>query len=208
MCIAYIIIIIKGNKGFNTLTHTHNNKINCVSQIWIWDADQSWSQGPRSGHGGRFCPATNGTWGWASALVAGWRQAEEAEQDVGEGAVDWGGAYCTLRSNDLDSCQRHGHSPAVSGLALGQKRSRKHMFKDVFYLNKNWISSVWAWLQERRVDKARCILDSPSALSQWGQITFWPFAGVFASIFPSNICFCLAHITEEAEVISVEAESN
>ena len=150
MCIAYIIIIIKRNKRFNTLTHTHNNKINCVSQIWIWDADQSWSQRPRSGYGGRFCPATNGTWGWASALVAGWRQAEEAEQGVGEGAVDRGGAYCALRSNDLDSCQHHGHSLAVSGLALGQKRSRKQMFKDVFYLNKNWISSVWAWLQERQ----------------------------------------------------------
>lgn len=25
-------------------------------------------------------------------FVAGWRQAEEAKQDVGEGAVDWGGA--------------------------------------------------------------------------------------------------------------------
>ena len=41
--------------------------------------------------------------------------------------------YCTLRSSDPDSCQHHGHSLAVSGLALGQKRSRNHMYKDVFY---------------------------------------------------------------------------
>ena len=59
-----------------------------------------------------------------------------------------------------------------------------------------------------RVDKTRSTLDSPSALSQRDQIAFWPLARVFASMFPNNICFCLAHITEEAEVISVEAESN
>ena len=74
--------------------------------------------------------------------------------------------YCTLRSSERDSCQHHGHSLAVSGLALGQKKSRKHMYKDVFYLNKTEFLVSEHGCKKGRVDKARCILGSPSALSQ------------------------------------------
>lgn len=70
--------------------------------------------------------------GLCSLLQAGGRQRRQnrmLEKARWTGVVP----YCTLRSSDLDSCQHHGHSLAVSGLALGQKRSRNHMYKDVFY---------------------------------------------------------------------------
>ena len=63
-----------------------------MSQIWIWDADQSWSQDPGLAmEGGCALPQMEPEDG-PLLFVAGWSQAEEAEQNVGEGAVDWGGA--------------------------------------------------------------------------------------------------------------------
>lgn len=107
--------------------------------------------------------------------------------------------YCTLRSSELDSCQHHGHSLAVSWAWLGQKRSRKHMYKDVFYLNKNWISSVWAWLQERQSGQSQVRPRFTKCSVSVRPEAFWPFAGVFASIFPSNILFLPGSLQKRKE---------
>lgn len=141
----------------------------------------------------------NGTWGWASALCCRLEAGRGGQTGCWRRGSGLGGALLYLLGQVNWTAANTMGTPWLSlGLALGQK-SRKHMYKDVFYMNKTEFLVSEHGCKKGRVDKARCILDSPSALSQWGQRAFWPFAGVLASIFPSNICFCLAHIREEEE---------